>query len=127
MTTCARSAPSRSPTARGSSSAPAPDGVDAALDAAVGGAVPALIALAGGAGRVVAIADYQGPQQTGARMSGGPGTQRAVHALRDIAPLIESGRFSLPIAQTFPLEAIAAAHRVIETGHVRGKLILLVT
>jgi NADPH:quinone reductase-like Zn-dependent oxidoreductase len=39
--------------------------------------------------------------------------------------LIESGRFSLPVAQTFPLAGIAEAHRVSEDGHVRGKLVLL--
>jgi NADPH:quinone reductase-like Zn-dependent oxidoreductase len=36
------------------------------------------------------------------------------------------GRFSLPVAQIFPLAEIAAAHRVSEDGHVRGKLVLLV-
>jgi NADPH:quinone reductase-like Zn-dependent oxidoreductase len=40
--------------------------------------------------------------------------------------LIESGRFSLPVAQTFPLEQVAEAHRVGEGGRVRGKLVLLV-
>jgi len=40
--------------------------------------------------------------------------------------LIESGRFSLPVAQTFPLAEIAEAHRVSEDGHVRGKLVLVV-
>jgi NADPH:quinone reductase-like Zn-dependent oxidoreductase len=40
--------------------------------------------------------------------------------------LIESGRFSLQVAQTFPLTEIAQAHRVSENGHVRGKLVLLV-
>jgi NADPH:quinone reductase-like Zn-dependent oxidoreductase len=103
----------------------APDGVDAALDAVGGGALPALVELTGNPEHVFTIADYQGAQQTGARMSGGPGARRALHALRDIAPLIESGRFSLAVAQTFGLEQIADAHRLSETGHVRGKLILV--
>ena len=51
---------------------------------------------------------------------------RAVHALAGIGELIESGRLSLPVAQTFPLAEIAEAHRVSEDGHVRGKLVLLV-
>jgi NADPH:quinone reductase-like Zn-dependent oxidoreductase len=105
----------------------APDGVDAALDAAGGGALPALVELAGGPEHVVTIADYEGAQKTGARMSGGPGATRAVHALHDIGPLIEVGQFSLPVAQTFPLADIAEAHRLSETGHVRGKLVLLVS
>jgi NADPH:quinone reductase-like Zn-dependent oxidoreductase len=104
----------------------APDGVDAALDAAGGGALPALVELAGGPDHVITIADYVGAEQTGVRFSGGPGTQRAVHALREIGTLIEAGRFTLPVAQTFPLEQIGEAHRVSETGHVRGKLVLLI-
>jgi NADPH:quinone reductase-like Zn-dependent oxidoreductase len=54
------------------------------------------------------------------------GTSRAVHALREIAEPIEAGRFTIPVAQTFPLEEIAQAHRISEGGHVRGKLVLLV-
>src|SRR5947209_5442580 len=53
----------------------APNGVDAALDAAGGGALPALVELAGGAEHVVTIADYAGAQETGVAMSGGPGTK----------------------------------------------------
>lgn len=104
----------------------APDGVDAALDAAGGGALPALVELAGSPDRVITIADYAGAEQTGVRFTGGPGTQRAVHALHEIGAMIEAGRFTLPVAQTFPLEQIAEAHRVSETGHVRGKLVLLI-
>jgi len=52
-------------------------------------------------------------------------TGRAVHALGEIGELIESGRFSLPVVQTFPLADAAEAHRVSEQGHVRGKLVLL--
>jgi len=51
---------------------------------------------------------------------------RAVHALAEIGDLVEAGRFSLPIAQTFPLRDVAEAHRVSERGQVRGKLVLLV-
>jgi NADPH:quinone reductase-like Zn-dependent oxidoreductase len=54
------------------------------------------------------------------------GTGRAVHALREIGGVIESGQFTLPVTETFPLEQIAEAHRLSETGHVRGKLVLLV-
>ena len=104
----------------------APDGVDAALDAAGGGALPALVELAGSPERVVTVADYAGAEATGVRFSGGMGTARAVDALKDIGELIESGRFTLTVAQMFPLDEIAEAHRLSETGHVRGKLVLLV-
>jgi NADPH:quinone reductase-like Zn-dependent oxidoreductase len=104
----------------------APDGVEAALDAAGAGALPALIELAGDPEHVVTIADYTGAQETGARFSGGMGTGRAVHALREIGELIEAGRFSLPVQQTFPLDHVGEAQRLSASGHVRGKLVLLV-
>jgi NADPH:quinone reductase-like Zn-dependent oxidoreductase len=103
-----------------------PDGVDKAIDDAGGGALPALVELAGGPENVVTIADYEGAQQTGVTMTGGAGSVRAWQALATTADLIEAGRFSLPVAQTFPLERIADAHALSETGHVRGKLVLLV-
>jgi NADPH:quinone reductase-like Zn-dependent oxidoreductase len=104
----------------------APDGIDAALDAAGGDALPALVNLAGSPDRVVTIADPQGAQQLGVRMSGGPRIKRAMHVLTDIAPLIEAGQFRLPVQQTFTLDQIGEAHRLSESGHVRGKLVVLV-
>lgn len=98
-------------------------GVDAALDAAGGGVLPALVELAGGPEHVVTIADSPGAQQTGVTFTGG---NSAWQALTDVAPLIEAGRFRLPVAQTFPLEQIADAHRLSETGHPRGKIVLTV-
>jgi len=103
----------------------APDGVDLALDVAGSGVLPELIKLAGGPDRVVTIADFAGAQEHGVTFSRGD-TGRAVHALAEIGELIESGRFCLPVAQTFPLAEIAQAHRVSEDGHGRGKLVLLV-
>jgi NADPH:quinone reductase-like Zn-dependent oxidoreductase len=104
----------------------APEGVDRAIDAAGGGALPALVELTGGPENVVTIADYQGSQETGVQMTGGAGSVRAWYALAKAAELIEAGRFSLPVARTFPLKEIAQAHVLSETGHVRGKLVLLV-
>jgi NADPH:quinone reductase-like Zn-dependent oxidoreductase len=101
-------------------------GVDRAIDAAGGGALPALVELAGGPEHVVTIADYPGAQETGVTMSGGSDSPRAWYALEQAAQLIEAGRFSLPVARTFGLEQIAQAHAESETGHVRGKLVLLV-
>jgi NADPH:quinone reductase-like Zn-dependent oxidoreductase len=55
------------------------------------------------------------------------GPERAWHALAEAAELIEAGRFRLPVAQTFPLSDIAEAHRISQTGHPRGKLVLIVS
>ena len=104
----------------------APEGVDAALDVAGSGVLPELIELAGGPEHVVTIADFGGAQDHAVVFSRGDDAGRAVHVLAEIGELIESGRFSLPVAQTFPLAEIAEAHRVSEDGHVWGKLVLLV-
>src|SRR3954469_23456200 len=103
----------------------APDGVDAALDVAGSGVLPELIELAGGPEHVVTIADFGGAREHGVRFSSGD-AGRAVHAIAEIGALIESGRFSLPVAKTFPLTEIAEAHRAGEDGRVRGKLVLVV-
>jgi len=100
--------------------------VDLALDAAGGGVLPALVELTGAPERVVTIADFQGAQDTGVSFNGGMGPERAWQALREVAPLIDAGRFRLPVAQTFPLADIAEAHRISETGHPRGKLVVTV-
>lgn len=104
----------------------APEGVDKAVDAAGGGALPDLVALTGSPENVVTIADYPGAEQTGVRFSGGMGSERATHALRDIAPLIESGQFRLPVTETFPLDQVGEAQRLGESGHAPGKIVLLV-
>jgi NADPH:quinone reductase-like Zn-dependent oxidoreductase len=101
--------------------------VDRALDAAGGGMLPALVELTGSPERVVTIADYAGAEQTGVRFTGGAGSERAWHALADVAELIEEGRFRLPVARTFPLADIAEAHRISESGHPGGKLVLVVS
>ena len=49
-----------------------------------------------------------------------------MHVLDEIGDLIESGRLSVAVAQTFRLADIAEAHRVGEHGHLRGKLVLSV-
>ena len=103
----------------------APGGVDLALDVAGSGVLPELIELAGGAGHVVTLADFDGAQRYGVRFSTGD-AGRALHAIGEIGELIESGRFSLPVAQTFPLAEVAQAQRVSEQGRAHGKLVLLV-
>jgi NADPH:quinone reductase-like Zn-dependent oxidoreductase len=104
----------------------APHGVDIALDVAGSGVLPELIELAGGAEHVVTIADFDGAQEYGVAFSSGDVGGRAVRALGEIGELIESRRFSLTVAQTFPLAEVSRAHRVSEHGQSRGKLVLLV-
>ncbi len=102
-----------------------PAGVDYALDVAGSGVLPELIGLAGGAGNVVTIADFPGAQQYGVRFSRGD-SGRADYALALAMQLIDQGTFRIPVGQAFPLIEVAQAHRVGESGTVRGKLVLTV-
>jgi NADPH:quinone reductase-like Zn-dependent oxidoreductase len=102
----------------------APEGVDLALDAA-GSGLPELIDLAGDEDPVITIADFAGAKKYGVRFSSGE-SGRAIYALVQVAKLVDSGQFSLPVGQTFPLADVAEAQRLGETGGVRGKIVLLV-
>nr|WP_198407257.1 hypothetical protein [Nocardia terpenica] len=79
--------------------------VDIALDVAASGVLPELIEFAGSPEQVVTIADFAGAQEHGVRFSRGD-TGRALHVLSEIGELVESGKFSLPVAQTFPLPVV---------------------
>ena len=81
--------------------------------------------LAGGAPNVITLADFAGSREHGVRFSNGYVDGPAFHALTGIGELIEAGRFWLPVDKPFPLADIAEAHRVIENGHVRGRLVLV--
>jgi NADPH:quinone reductase-like Zn-dependent oxidoreductase len=44
-----------------------------------------------------------------------------------LAERVAAGRIAVEVAQTFPLEQAVDAHRLLERGHVRGKLVLTVS
>lgn len=50
--------------------------------------------------------------------------ERARESMRAISNLIDVGLVRVPPIEMIPLEDAARAHRMIETGHVRGKLVL---
>jgi NADPH2:quinone reductase len=52
---------------------------------------------------------------------------RAQESMRAITNLIERGLVHVPPIEVLPLEDAARTHQVIETGHMRGKLVLKVT
>jgi NADPH:quinone reductase-like Zn-dependent oxidoreductase len=105
----------------------APGGVDKALDVAGNGILPQLIELAGDPKNVITLADFDGAKEHGVHFSNGYADGNAFHALTTIGELTETGRFWLPVDRTFPLAAVAEAHRISEHGHVRGRLVLVVS
>ena len=52
--------------------------------------------------------------------------ERARESMRAITHLIDCGMVHVPPIEVLPLEDAARAHRMIDTGHVRGKLLLKV-
>jgi NADPH2:quinone reductase len=52
--------------------------------------------------------------------------ERAQESMREITNLIDAGLVRVPPIDVLRLQDAARAHRMIETGHVRGKLVLKV-
>ncbi|MEV4141632.1 NADP-dependent oxidoreductase [Dactylosporangium sp. NPDC049742] len=103
--------------------AAAPQGVDVALDTAGRGAVAQLITLTPAPSDVVSLVDFDAPT-LGARVTDGS-EGRAWHTLEEAADLYRQGRFTMPVERVFPLSEAAAAHDLSQSGHVRGKVILV--
>ncbi|MGZ0204780.1 NADP-dependent oxidoreductase [Streptomyces sp. RM1] len=47
-------------------------------------------------------------------------------ALRGLVGLVEQGRLRVHVQRTFPFERVADAHRMLDAGHLQGKLVLTV-
>jgi enoyl reductase len=101
----------------------APHGVDAALDA-VGTreALDASVELVADRNRIGTIAGQQFVADLGIRSLG---LQRSADRLAELVRLYSDGRLRVHVHATYPLDEAAAAHRELETGHVRGKVVLV--
>ncbi|SEL03943.1 NADPH:quinone reductase [Nonomuraea pusilla] len=93
-----------------------PGPVDKVLDASGRDVLEVSVKLAGGPDRVVTIADPAGAARHGVRFSSSGG-----HA----APPPNPGAVRVPVAETFPLERVADAHRRSQDGHFLGKLVVV--
>ncbi|MGW6393960.1 NADP-dependent oxidoreductase [Streptomyces sp. NPDC055103] len=110
--------------------AAAPDGVDAVFDAAGHGVLPVAIELLGGEGiadkrRIATIAATDAAEY-GIAFSGVSGAPDAVRAvLTAQARQAVEGTLAVRLADTLPLKEAARAQELSESGHVRGKLVLV--
>jgi enoyl reductase len=100
----------------------APDGVDAALDLVGGDAVTTSLALVDDRCRIGTTVDAGAARVHGIQRVGG----RSTAVLHELAALYAGGLLTVAIEGTYSLADAARAHERIETGHVRGKLVLLV-
>jgi NADPH:quinone reductase-like Zn-dependent oxidoreductase len=100
----------------------APDGVDAALEAS---GLADAVELAGGPERVLSIASFAEAEELGVPFHSGGGDALTTKALREVLPLIASGRFEFPIAGVYDLDHASEALRESEHGHPDGKLVIV--
>lgn len=101
-----------------------PEGVDGLADGSVQDELVLPAVKDGGA--VATVRGYKGDGQRGLRVF--PTLVRKVAedraALDGLRQLAEDGAVTLRVAQTFPAEQAAEAHRKLEAGGVRGRLVL---
>lgn len=100
------------------------DGVDGLADGSVQDELVLPAVKDGGA--VATVRGYRGDGQRGLRVF--PTLVRKVAedrpALDRLRQLVEEGAVTLRVARTFPAEQAAEAHRLLEAGGVRGRLVL---
>lgn len=102
----------------------APEGVDVVLDAVGGAAVTASLDLVTDRTRIGTTVDQRAADEYGVvRLRG----SRSTAVLAELADLAAAHDLVLPIATAYPLLSAADAHREVETGHVRGKVVLTVS
>ncbi|WP_340560963.1 NADP-dependent oxidoreductase [Streptomyces sp. GSL17-111] len=100
----------------------APGGVDAALDAAGPDALRASVELVKDRDRVVTMVAMEEAERLGLRDVEGA---RSAERLAELVALYEQGKVTVHIREAYPLARAADAHRDVETGHGRGKAVLV--
>jgi NADPH:quinone reductase len=101
-----------------------PDGVDAVLDAALLG--PAILPAVRDGGQLMAVRPFQGETERGITISlvlVGSHLHEGAR-LAELADLAAKGVLTLRIAEVLPAGQAAEAHRRLEAGGVRGRLVL---
>jgi NADPH:quinone reductase len=108
----------------------APDGVDAAIDAVgTAEAIAVSLRLVRDRNRIVSVVAEKPARDAGVRLLGGapgadPGTEIRNAARLELAQIAANGGLRLPVA-SYPLDEVAAAHRLGQSGHPGAKLVLL--
>lgn len=112
-----------------------PEGVDVILDAVGPAALPEALDMLRPGGRLVNLltltadgdveCDRKEAERRGFRkIVTNINFERARESMREITHLIDRGLVHVPPIDVIPLEDAARAHEMIDTGHVRGKLVL---
>ncbi|HXR14451.1 MAG TPA: NADP-dependent oxidoreductase [Solirubrobacteraceae bacterium] len=100
------------------------DGVDAVIDAALLG--PAILPALRDGGKLIAVRPFAGETERGIAIELVLVSDYAANqqALRELARQAGAGELTLRVAETFAPERAADAHRALEAGGVRGRLVI---
>ena len=74
--------------------------------------------------RVDTIANFDAVREYGVKSEGNAVGASAAN-LAELAQLIAAGELEVPIAATYPLDQVREAYERLATGHIRGKIVLL--
>jgi NADPH:quinone reductase-like Zn-dependent oxidoreductase len=99
------------------------DRIDAVLDVAGKTPIEDLIAIAPEPAQVLSIANFKA-DEAGARVAGGSANSQPEKALAEAAELLESSKLVIKV-QTFPFSRAAEAYSQLQSGHARGKVVLI--
>ncbi|WP_117211004.1 NADP-dependent oxidoreductase [Allorhizocola rhizosphaerae] len=98
-------------------------GVTAVLDGAGGEALAVSLDLVSDRGRILTLVEHGRAQELGIRVT--PHARSAAR-LAELVELYTKGILKIHVRETFPLANAADAHRAVETGHGRGKVVIVV-
>jgi NADPH:quinone reductase-like Zn-dependent oxidoreductase len=99
--------------------------VDAFIDTVGADYIELALELGVDPSRIDTIVRFDAVAQYGIKAEGNAAGASA-SVLAELAGLIVKGELEVPIARTFPLGGVQDAYRVLEQGHVRGKVVLTV-
>ncbi|SED37108.1 NADPH:quinone reductase [Amycolatopsis tolypomycina] len=101
--------------------AAAPQGIDVVLDGAGGEALDVSLELVKDRDRILTLVDHHRAAELGVLLSK---SGRSAARLAELAALYAKGDLRFTVRRAYPYTEAVAAHREIETGHGRGKIVL---
>ena len=99
----------------------APDGVTAVLDLVGGETLEASPSMLASGGRLASVRDPDKVKELGGRYVF---VRPDAGQLTELSRLVDAGRLRVRLHETFPMDKAAEAHRLVEGGHVHGKVAL---
>jgi NADPH:quinone reductase len=105
--------------------AAAPSGVSAFIDTFGPDYVRLAVDLGVAKDRIDTIIAFEAAKEYGVKAEGSSVASTA-EVLSEMAELVASGRITVPIAATYPLDQVREAYEELEKRHTRGKIVLIV-